>query len=70
MQVLEEEKVHQMMSIGEYPLYLVPMDDDLLSFELDLSYKVWDVYIYFLRLMSILVGFLGPELSCTYISVD
>lgn len=40
MQVLEEEKVHQMMSIGEYPLYLVPMDDDLLSFELDLSYKV------------------------------
>lgn len=70
MQVLEEEKVHQMMSIGEYPLYLVPMDDDLLSFELDLSYKVWDVYIYFLRLKSTLVGFLGPELSCTYISVD
>ncbi|XP_028788976.1 vacuolar protein-sorting-associated protein 33 homolog isoform X2 [Neltuma alba] len=37
--VLEEEKVHHMMSIGEYPLYLVPMDDDLLSFELDLAYK-------------------------------
>ncbi|KAI9124365.1 hypothetical protein K1719_004287 [Acacia pycnantha] len=37
--VLEEEKVHHLMSVGEYPLYLVPMDDDLLSFELDLAHK-------------------------------
>lgn len=46
MQVLEEEKVHHLMSIGEYPLYLVPMDDDLLSFELDLAYKVWGMVLY------------------------
>jgi len=39
-QVLEEEKLHHMVSIGEYPLYIVPMDEDVLSFELDLSYKV------------------------------
>ncbi|KAF7820166.1 vacuolar protein-sorting-associated protein 33-like protein [Senna tora] len=37
--VLEEEKLHHLMSIGEYPLYVVPMDEDLLSFELDLAYK-------------------------------
>lgn len=40
MQVLEDEKLHNMISIGEYPLYVVPMDEDLLSFELDLAYKV------------------------------
>ncbi|XP_039794552.1 vacuolar protein-sorting-associated protein 33 homolog isoform X2 [Panicum virgatum] len=33
--VLEEEKVHQKLTLGEYPLYLVPLDDDVLSFELD-----------------------------------
>ncbi|KAK7279613.1 hypothetical protein RJT34_24668 [Clitoria ternatea] len=37
--VLEEEKLHHMITIGEYPLYIVPMDEDVLSFELDLSYK-------------------------------
>ncbi|XP_020229656.1 vacuolar protein-sorting-associated protein 33 homolog [Cajanus cajan] len=37
--VLEEEKLHHMITIGEYPLYTVPMDEDVLSFELDLSYK-------------------------------
>ncbi|KAG4397753.1 hypothetical protein GLYMA_10G208100v4 [Glycine max] len=37
--VLEEEKLHNMVTIGEYPLYSVPMDEDVLSFELDLSYK-------------------------------
>ncbi|XP_047171852.1 vacuolar protein-sorting-associated protein 33 homolog [Vigna umbellata] len=37
--VLEEEKLHHVVSIGEYPLYIVPMDEDVLSFELDLSYK-------------------------------
>ncbi|XP_025808988.1 vacuolar protein-sorting-associated protein 33 homolog isoform X1 [Panicum hallii] len=33
--VLEEEKVHQKLTIGEYPLYLVPLDEDVLSFELE-----------------------------------
>ncbi|KAK7343872.1 hypothetical protein VNO77_12960 [Canavalia gladiata] len=37
--VLEEEKLHHTITIGEYPLYIVPMDEDVLSFELDLSYK-------------------------------
>ncbi|XVE68818.1 hypothetical protein DITRI_Ditri09bG0100400 [Diplodiscus trichospermus] len=37
--ILEEEKVHHLMTIGEYPLYLVPVDEDILSFELDLAYK-------------------------------
>ncbi|CAL0321291.1 unnamed protein product [Lupinus luteus] len=37
--VLEEEKLHQLITIGEYPLYVVPMDEDVLSFELDLAYK-------------------------------
>uniref|UniRef100_A0ACD5YAC3 Uncharacterized protein n=1 Tax=Avena sativa TaxID=4498 RepID=A0ACD5YAC3_AVESA len=35
--ILEEEKVHQKLTIGEYPLYLVPLDEDVLSFELDYS---------------------------------
>nr|CAB3473428.1 unnamed protein product [Digitaria exilis] len=34
---LEEEKVYQKLTLGEYPLYLVPLDDDVLSFELDHS---------------------------------
>lgn len=37
--ILEEEKVHHLMTIGEYPLYWVPLDEDVLSFELDLAYK-------------------------------
>lgn len=37
--VLEDEKLHHMITIGEYPLYMVAMDEDVLSFELDLSYK-------------------------------
>ncbi|XP_057749706.1 vacuolar protein-sorting-associated protein 33 homolog isoform X1 [Arachis stenosperma] len=37
--VLEEEKLHNMVTIGEYPLYIVPMDEDVLSFELDLAYE-------------------------------
>lgn len=41
--VLEEEKVHHMVTIGEYPLYVVPLDEDVLSFELDLSYKECEV---------------------------
>ncbi|KAM3244546.1 hypothetical protein ACQJBY_056087 [Aegilops geniculata] len=35
--ILEEEKVHQKLTIGEYPLYLVPLDEDVLSLELDYS---------------------------------
>ncbi|KDP32583.1 hypothetical protein JCGZ_13133 [Jatropha curcas] len=37
--VLEEEKVHQLVTIGEYPLYMVPLDEDILSFELDFTNK-------------------------------
>ncbi|XP_058762201.1 vacuolar protein-sorting-associated protein 33 homolog [Vicia villosa] len=37
--VLEDEKIHHMITVGEYPLYLLPMDEDVLSFELDLSYR-------------------------------
>uniref|UniRef100_A0A2P2LXM7 Vacuolar protein sorting n=1 Tax=Rhizophora mucronata TaxID=61149 RepID=A0A2P2LXM7_RHIMU len=37
--VLEEEKVHHLMTIGEYPLYMVPLDEDVLSFELDFVNK-------------------------------
>ncbi|XP_022139311.1 vacuolar protein-sorting-associated protein 33 homolog [Momordica charantia] len=33
--VLEEEKVHHLLTIGEYPLYVIPLDEDILSFELD-----------------------------------
>ncbi|KAL5569389.1 hypothetical protein UlMin_025964 [Ulmus minor] len=37
--ILEEEKVHHLLTVGEYPLYVVPLDEDILSFELDLAYK-------------------------------
>ncbi|PON38070.1 Vacuolar protein sorting-associated protein [Trema orientale] len=37
--ILEEEKVHHLLTIGEYPLYVLPLDEDVLSFELDLAYK-------------------------------
>ncbi|XP_030547030.1 vacuolar protein-sorting-associated protein 33 homolog [Rhodamnia argentea] len=37
--IFEEEKVHQLLTIGDYPLYLIPLDEDILSFELDLAYK-------------------------------
>lgn len=40
-QIFEEEKIHQLLTIGDYPLYLIPLDEDVLSFELDLAYKVW-----------------------------
>ncbi|XP_073041439.1 vacuolar protein-sorting-associated protein 33 homolog isoform X2 [Primulina eburnea] len=37
--ILEEEKVYELLSIGECPLYLIPLDEDILSFELDLANK-------------------------------
>uniref|UniRef100_A0A1D1ZIJ7 Vacuolar protein sorting-associated protein 33 n=1 Tax=Anthurium amnicola TaxID=1678845 RepID=A0A1D1ZIJ7_9ARAE len=37
--ILEEEKVHKMVTIGEYPLYVMPLDEDVVSFELDHAYK-------------------------------
>ncbi|XP_062092033.1 vacuolar protein-sorting-associated protein 33 homolog [Humulus lupulus] len=37
--ILEEEKVHHLLTVGEYPLYTLPLDEDVLSFELDLAYK-------------------------------
>lgn len=44
-QILEEEKVHNLLTIGEYPLYFVPLDEDVLSFELDLANKVGNFFI-------------------------
>ncbi|RAL50278.1 hypothetical protein DM860_007952 [Cuscuta australis] len=41
--VLEEEKVHHLLTIGEYPLYLLPLDEDVLSFELDTAYREFTV---------------------------
>ncbi|XP_031092487.1 vacuolar protein-sorting-associated protein 33 homolog [Ipomoea triloba] len=41
--ILEEEKVHHLLTIGEYPLYLLPLDDDVLSFELDTAYREFTV---------------------------
>nr|GEW36837.1 vacuolar protein-sorting-associated protein 33 homolog isoform X1 [Tanacetum cinerariifolium] len=37
--LLEEENVHNLITIGEFPLYAIPVDEDILSFELDLSCK-------------------------------
>ncbi|KAL0449411.1 UNVERIFIED_CONTAM: Vacuolar protein-sorting-associated protein 33 [Sesamum latifolium] len=37
--ILEEEKVHELLNIGEFPLYMIPLDDDILSFELNLAQK-------------------------------
>ncbi|KAK4480351.1 hypothetical protein RD792_013422 [Penstemon davidsonii] len=37
--ILEEEKVHELLTIGEFPLYLIPLDEDVLSFELELAQK-------------------------------
>lgn len=37
--IFEDEKIHHLLTIGEYPLYLLPLDEDVISFELDLSYK-------------------------------
>ncbi|OVA06964.1 Sec1-like protein [Macleaya cordata] len=37
--IFEEEKVHHLLTIGEYPLYMIPLDEDVLSFELDVAYK-------------------------------
>ncbi|XP_009625018.1 vacuolar protein-sorting-associated protein 33 homolog isoform X1 [Nicotiana tomentosiformis] len=37
--ILEEEKVHHLLTIGEYPLYLIPLDEDVLSFEIDVAHK-------------------------------
>ncbi|KAI3900967.1 hypothetical protein MKW92_022559 [Papaver armeniacum] len=35
----KEEKVHHLLTFGEYPLYMIPLDEDVLSFELDLAYR-------------------------------
>lgn len=45
LQIFEEEKVHHILTIGEYPFYLLPLDEDVLSFELDLAYKVYKISI-------------------------
>ncbi|KAF6150441.1 hypothetical protein GIB67_023940 [Kingdonia uniflora] len=37
--IFEEEKIHQLLTIGEFPLHIIPSDEDVLSFELDLAYR-------------------------------
>lgn len=37
--ILEEEKLHHLLTIGEFTLYVVPLDEDVISFELDDAYK-------------------------------
>jgi hypothetical protein len=39
-QVLEKVKATGNVTIGEYPLYFIPFDEDILSLELDRSFKV------------------------------
>ncbi|KAF5194020.1 Vacuolar protein sorting-associated protein, partial [Thalictrum thalictroides] len=41
--IFEEEKIHHLLTIGEYPLYTIPLDEDVLSFELDLAYRDFHV---------------------------
>ncbi|KAH0912105.1 hypothetical protein HID58_035426 [Brassica napus] len=37
--ILEQEKVHNLVTVKEFPLYMVPLDEDVISFELELSEK-------------------------------
>ncbi|KAI5648597.1 hypothetical protein M9H77_34602 [Catharanthus roseus] len=37
--ILEDEKVHNLLTIGEFPLYVIPLDEDVISFELDMAHK-------------------------------
>ncbi|KAK8934362.1 hypothetical protein KSP39_PZI014643 [Platanthera zijinensis] len=37
--IFEEEKVHHLLTLGEYPLYIMPLDEDVLSCELDLAFR-------------------------------
>ncbi|XP_047976138.1 vacuolar protein-sorting-associated protein 33 homolog [Salvia hispanica] len=37
--VLAEEKVRELLNIGEFSLYMLPLDEDVISFELDLTEK-------------------------------
>lgn len=37
--IFEEEKVHHLLTLGEYPLYTLPLDEDVLSFDLDYSFR-------------------------------
>ncbi|XP_042494263.1 vacuolar protein-sorting-associated protein 33 homolog [Macadamia integrifolia] len=41
--ILEEENVHHLLTIADYPLFLLPLEEDVLSFELDLAYKEFQV---------------------------
>ncbi|XP_010557601.1 PREDICTED: vacuolar protein-sorting-associated protein 33 homolog isoform X2 [Tarenaya hassleriana] len=37
--ILEQEKVHNLVTVREFPLYMVPLDEDVISFELELAEK-------------------------------
>lgn len=51
--ILEDEKVHNLLTIGEFPLYVIPLDEDVISFELDMAHKVSLCYICYLILSVI-----------------
>jgi len=44
-QILEEEGVLEDVTIRECPLYFIPFDDDVLSLELECSFKVLAVFL-------------------------
>lgn len=52
-QIFEDEKVHHLLTFGEYPLYVMPLDEDVLSFELDLAYKVCLKIYFTLAILSL-----------------
>ncbi|CAH8381613.1 unnamed protein product [Eruca vesicaria subsp. sativa] len=37
--ILEQEEVHHLVTVKEFRLYMFPLDEDVISFELDLSEK-------------------------------
>ncbi|KAG0486185.1 hypothetical protein HPP92_008280 [Vanilla planifolia] len=37
--IFEDEKVRHLLTLGEYPLYIMPLDEDVLSCELDTAFR-------------------------------
>ncbi|XP_068636528.1 vacuolar protein-sorting-associated protein 33 homolog isoform X2 [Aristolochia californica] len=37
--IFVKEKVHHLLKIGDFPLYMIPLDEDVLSFELDFAFR-------------------------------
>lgn len=68
--MLEAEGVIANLTIGEYPLYFIPFDEDVLSLELERSFKVQFTSSVFSLPVSMVVMVLhrinltGPKLFC------